>query len=39
MMADKKEAKKANKAKASRELQRTKKMDLDEDEMLENEDI
>ena len=38
-MADKKEAKKAVKAKASRELQRTKKMDLDDDEMLENEDI
>ena len=38
-MADKKETKKAVKAKASRELQRTKKMDLDDDEMLENEDI
>lgn len=39
MMADKKVVKKANKAKAARELQRTKKMDLDDDEMLENEDI
>jgi len=38
-MADKKVTNKANKAKASRELQRSKKMDLDEDELLENEDI
>ena len=39
MMADKKVVKKANKAKAARELQRTKKMDLDDDELLENDDI
>jgi hypothetical protein len=35
----KKESNKANKAKANIELQRTKKMDLSDDEMLENDDI
>ena len=39
MMVDKKEVKRSAKAKAAIELQRTKKMDLDEDELLENEDI
>jgi len=38
-MVDKKEVKRSAKAKAAIELQRTKKMDLDEDELLENEDI
>jgi len=39
MMVDKKEAKKAIKAKNAVELQRTKKMDVSDDEILDNEDI
>ena len=39
MLITKKESNKANKAKANIELQRTKKMDLSDDEMLENHDV